>query len=431
MNLCNYLKKSISTGIGNIFGSALIAIICIPLIIQNIGMEKYGIWALLFIFIGISSIADFGISKSLVYFIPKQTIKEDINEIYSAGLFLNSVLLLFVAGVGIVIYLSGVDVWGNNQSLPYELGQKLILYGIIITCCSLVTSFYRSILEALYKIYIVNVGYLILTASNYISIYTLSLFTKKVEYFIICTTGVYVIIFLFHLLIIRFKIPVSLHIPKFTSVKRIVDCAIGFFSISVLNTIVEPSNRYLFVLLSGDQKAYGIFDVALKIAMIFHSCLSTFATPLFSVFAGYGKTRIDEIKRILNRYLIGLGGCYIFGCLLFFIAGKYLLDIFIKLESLALFNVSLVLILGFALAGVAEPFTRALWALGHLRLSFNIRILLPVTNFLLIIVFANMTPLYRFGMAYSLAFATTSLVVMAAFKIKYFKSSKALYCNNT
>ncbi|MFX0053039.1 MAG: hypothetical protein ACFE8U_17330, partial [Candidatus Hermodarchaeota archaeon] len=321
MKLSNYLKKSISAGIGNILGSALIAIVFIPLIIQNIGMEMYGIWALLFIFIGISSIADFGISKSLVYFIPKQRTEEDVNEVYSAGFFLNSLMVLLVGVVGIIIYLSRVDVWGNNQSLSSELGQKLILYGIIIACCSLATSFYRSTLEALYKIYIVNVGYLILTASNYISIYTLSLFTKKVDYFIICTTSVYVIIFLFHLLIVHLNTPVSLHIPKFTSVKRILDCAIGFLSISLLNTIVEPSNRYLFVVLSENAQDYGIFDIALKIAMIFSNCLSTFATPLFSVFAGYGKTRIDEIKRILNHYFIALGGFYIFGCLLFFVAG--------------------------------------------------------------------------------------------------------------
>ena len=419
MKLSAYLKKSITTGLGNSVGSALISIVFIPLIIQKIGMEKYGIWALLFIFIGISSTADLGLSKSLVYFIPKQTTKEDVNEVYSAGFFVNSLMVLFVGVVGIIVYWSGVNVWGNNESLSYELGRKLLLCGLIIACCSLATSLYRSILEATYKIYIVNIGFLLLTTLNYVSIYILSLFTGKLEYFILCTTVVYGIILFFHLFIVHFTMGVFFHIPRLSTIKGIVKYSFSFFSIGILSSIVLPFNRYLFALLSGDMKAYGIFDVALKIAMIANSCLTAFGTPLFSIFAGYGRTQLLEIKRILNRYFIGLGGIYIFGCLLFFISGKYFLDIFIKVESLALFNVSLVLILGIGLSGVAEPFTRALWALGHLRLSFKTKIVLPVMNFSLIIVFAKMTPIYRFGMAYSLAFAITSLVVMVSFKVKY------------
>ena len=135
MKLSAYLKKSITTGLGNSVGSALISIVFIPLIIQKIGMEKYGIWALFFIFIGISSTADLGLSKSLVYFIPKQTTKEDVNEVYSAGFFVNSLMVLFVGVVGIIVYWSGVNVWGNNESLSYELGRKFLLCGLIIACC--------------------------------------------------------------------------------------------------------------------------------------------------------------------------------------------------------------------------------------------------------------------------------------------------------
>lgn len=419
--LGNYLKKSVSTGLGNSLGSALITVIFIPLIINNIGMEEYGIWAILAIFIGISSMADVGLSKSMVYFIPRQSAEKDINEIYSAAFFLNTLTVLFIAIVGLAVYWSGINVWGNNKSISYELGRKILLYGLIITCCSLATSFYRSVLEAFYKIYIVNIGYLLLTVLNYTSLYFLSLFTNNIEYLIICTTVVYVIIFIFHFVLVRLITPVIIHIriSKFNAFRKIVKCAFGFFSISILNTLIQPANRYLIILLAGGAKVYAVFDIALKISMLARSCLQAFAVPLFSIFAGYGKARISEIKRLLNRYLIGLGGCYILGCLSFFIIGKHILNFALKGESTDLFNISLILMLGVSFFGVAEPFARALLALGDLRLSFNIKAVQIAANLLLIVLLAKLNPLYRFSLAYSLAFSAAAILYIVMFKRKY------------
>lgn len=418
MKLSNYLKKSISTGLGNSLGSALVSIVFIPLIIQRIGMERYGTWAVLFIFIGISSVANLGLSKAMVYFIPRQKSQKEINEVYSAGFCLNTLMVLFVAIVGLMIYWSGVNIWGSNESISYELGRKILLYGLVVTCCSLATSFYRSVLEAFYKIYLVNVGFLLLTILNYSCVFALSFFTKKIQYFVVCTASVYITILLLHMLLVFLGTEASLRISKRSTFKQVVKKAFNFFSINILDTLVQPTNRYLFILLAGNVKVYGFFDIALKIAMMARGCLGAFAIPLFSVFSGYGKERISEIKQMLNRYLVGLGASYVLGCTLFLIAGKYILDAFIATESPHLFRVSFILILGVALYGVAEPFNRALWALGYLRLSVGIAAILLIVNLFFVFALGHMSPLYRFGGAYALAFAITSVVIITTCKIK-------------
>jgi O-antigen/teichoic acid export membrane protein len=426
VKLSNYLKKSISTGLGNSLGSALVCIIFIPLIIQRIGMEKYGAWAILFIFIGISSVADLGLSKSLVYFITKQRSQKQINEVYSAGFCLNTLIVLLVAIAGLAIYWSGLNVWGSNESISYELGRRILLCGFVIMCCSLATSFYRSVLEAFYKIYLVNVGFLLLTTLNYSSVYVLSFFSTNIQYFIVCTVGVYITTLLFHMVLVLLGTEASLCVAKLSTFRQILKKALSFFFIGTLNILVEPTNRYLFAFLAGDARAYGFFDIALKIATMARGCLAAFALPLFSVFAGYGRAGISKIKQILNRYLVGLGASYALGCTLFLIAGKYILHAFITTESPHLFHASFILVLGVALYGVAEPYVRALLALGDLRVSFNIKAVQIASNLSLIVLLAKLTPLYRFSLAYSLAFSIAAVLYILVFTYKYWNWPRRL-----
>lgn len=419
MQLKSYLQKSISTGLGHSLGSALISLVFIPLIVRNIGVEKYGIWAILAIFTSALSFADLGLPKAMVYFIPKQKSREDITQVYSVGFFLNCFVISLVMVTGVLIYWSGINVWGNTESLANEFGRRLLLCGIFITCIALATSFYRAILEAFYKIYIVNLGFLLQTILTYTSVYILSFFTKHVEYFVFMTMAVYTFIFFLHVAVVGFKTPVALCPPQFARALEIIKYSLGIFSIGFLTSIMAPANRYLLVLFSGDMRVYGIFDIAFKIALAASRVLQSFAIPFFSFFAGLGKEKIGEIRRILSRCLVGLGGAYFFGLLLFLITGGYILDIFLQNDSIELYNASLILIAGVTLAAVGDPFSRAFLAIGDLRLSFNIKILQPTLNVLLILFLSGLSPLYRVSVACALAWGVTAMVYIVVFKIKY------------
>lgn len=418
--MTGYLKKSYSTGMFNVAGSAVISAIFIPLIVQKIGLELYGKWALLFLIAGFSNIADFGISKSLVYLIPKQNNQHDSNKIYSAALIMNNLSVLTVAIICTTIYLLGINIWQAEQAFSIETGNKLFIYGSFIACCSLLTQFCRSILEAFYKIYIVNIGFLLLTLLNYIPIYLLTIYTDDINKLIYCTVIINIIILFFHIIAVNFLCKVSFIIPPIKIFKNIFSCSIKFLSIGLLISAILPINRYLLVYLSDDTKIYGAFDISIKIAMMANSCLALFATPLLSLFSGYGKERLNEIKSILKRSLIGLGGAYLLGCFTFFVTGKSVLQWLFKIDTGEVFISSLILIIGMCLTGVSEPFYRAFLGLGNLRFPFVIKTTLIVLNVCIIALLFNINPLHRISLAIAISYGLTSLVTIAAFKVKFY-----------
>lgn len=424
MKFGTYFKKASFTGLGKSAGSALVTILFIPLIIHRIGIENYGIWMLLAVFMGISSVADLGLTKSLVYFIPRQKRQEDINEVYSAGVFVNSSMVLLVAIIGFVVYWSGINIWGTNNIVSYELGRLLFVCGLIIACCALAIAFYQSVLEAFFKIHIVNVGFFLLTALNYVLVYLLSFFTDQPEHFVIATTVVYIFMSFFYWAMVRSKTTASLHVPKWQTIQKVLEYAFGYFAIGLPWTITHTASRYLIIFFGGNASAYGVFDIALKIAFFALTCLQAFVSPLFSAFVNYGEERINEIQYILSRSFIGLGSAYILGCLLFFNLGKYILVLFSRDNTQELFYASFILILGIAFFAVADPFYRAFLALGRLKLMFVLSLVQPAINVLGFGVFADLDPLYRVSAAFSLSWAVTALVHIIVFKLTY------LYQNN-
>ena len=419
IKLGSYLKKSTSTGLCNSIGSAVFSVILIPLIIGRIGMENYGVWATLMIFIGLSGTADLGLSKSLVYYIPKQKTIEEKDEICTAGLIINCLVILILAAIGISVYLSGINIWGSNESISSGAGLQLLLCGTIILCCSLGTTFCRSLLESYYKIYLVNAGFLLLTILNYSTVYILSFYTSKVEYLIMITTGVYVFTLLLHIIFVRLATDVSFRRPSIKIIRDVSKYSMGFFTIGVLTSIILPANRYLFVLFANDTKAYGIFDVALKISLISLSFLQAFAVPLYSVFSSYGKEKIEQTKKILNHYFWILSCAYLAGCLIFWAIGKRLLNFWVGTDSNELYYISMIMICGVGVCGIAEPYIRGLWALGHIKLCIELRLVSAIVNFLFIFTVTGITALYRIGIAYSLALGVNAILLIISFRIKY------------
>ncbi len=419
MKFSTYFKKASFTGLAKSIGSALITVIFIPLIIHRIGMENYGVWMLLAVFMGISAVADLGLTKSIVYFIPRQKLQEDINEVYSAGIFVNGFMILLVAVIGLIVYWSGINIWGTNNAVSYELGRLLFVCGLVVACSTLVISLYQSVLEAFFKIHIVNIGFFLLTALNYIFVYLLSFFTTKPEHFVIATSTIYVFIVFLHWAAVRAKTTASLHVPKWETIHMVVKYAFGFFAVGVPWTITYTINRYLVVALGGSAASYGIFDIALKIAFFAMTFLQAFVAPLFSAFVNYGEKRIHEIQYILKRSLPGLGGAYVLGCFLFFIFGERILALLLKNSTSELFSTSFVLILGIAFFAVADPFYRAFLALGRLKLMFMLSLIQPIVNILGFVVLADFDPLFRVSLAFSLSWAITALAHMIMFRLAY------------
>lgn len=416
MSLSAYLRKSISTGVANTILSAVSVLVFLPLIIERIGIEKYGVWAMLAIFSGASGIADMGISKSLVYFIPKEKEQRGIDNIFSAGLLVNVAIILLLCFLGSVLVLSGINIWGDSDELAGHTGNVLTLCGATILVLSLATSLYRALLEALLKIHVVNLGFMALTIFYYSSAYIASIFVEDVDTLLIISSTVYGGIFVFHVWYTHKFASISIVWPGIRTVRKVLKYALGSFSISILEMVVQPVSRYLLAVTSTDTRLYGIFDIGLRLSHMANSLLAVGAVPMLAIFSSYSLEKIGKINRILDRYLLLTGGLYIAGIVLFFLIGELLLHMIFRIESAELFLACLTLMIGVCTTGVAEAFARAFLGLGYLRTLFGVRLLLPVTNFMMIWYLSEISPLSRFSIAYSAAFGITAIATIVTFR---------------
>ena len=66
MNIKNYLKKNVFASIGKILTVSSVTLLLLPIIIQKIGLDLYGIISLTLLFSGVSSLIDLGLSQAIV-----------------------------------------------------------------------------------------------------------------------------------------------------------------------------------------------------------------------------------------------------------------------------------------------------------------------------------------------------------------------------
>ena len=139
----------------SIFGAvqALISIAALffitPYILKEIGVERYAVWALLGLITMYGMLSDFGITKALVYFIPKGRVEEGmdrINVLISTAMtfYLVSVTIvmaiMFALRNVIVVYLFKVPDYIYQESMFVVTGAILV-FGL-----SIISGVYNSVL---------------------------------------------------------------------------------------------------------------------------------------------------------------------------------------------------------------------------------------------------------------------------------------------
>jgi len=130
----------------SVFGAiqAVISIIALffitPYVLNTLGIESYAVWALVGLITAYGMLSDFGLTKALVYFIPKARIEGGIEKInvlvstamsfYLIAVSISMVILLLLRMV-IVIYLFRVPEYLIDESIFVVTGAVLI-FGITI-----------------------------------------------------------------------------------------------------------------------------------------------------------------------------------------------------------------------------------------------------------------------------------------------------------
>lgn len=140
------------------FWGILVAIVLTPYIIGHLGIERYGIWALMGVFTGYFGLLDLGIGSSFVKYIAEYYAKKDfkrINQVVHSGLVCYSILAVLI----IFFTFFAIDPLLSLINIPDELQSEaffIFLLGIIIYCTSNALSVFRAIQGGLQKMDISN-----------------------------------------------------------------------------------------------------------------------------------------------------------------------------------------------------------------------------------------------------------------------------------
>ena len=129
------IRNTIFNAIGRFWGIA-VALFLIPYIIGHIGVERYGIWAIVGVLTGYFGLLDFGIRISFVKYIAEFYAKKDfkkINQLINTG-----VVFYFFAVVVVILGFYLVDLFVVFFGIPSHLFYESVFVlkmGIVLFGC--------------------------------------------------------------------------------------------------------------------------------------------------------------------------------------------------------------------------------------------------------------------------------------------------------
>lgn len=416
--LISYLKKSFFTGSFKTIVVTLSTIILLPLIINQVGIEKYGLISLTMIFGGMVVFADFGIAKTVTLLIGQDKEKKNVNNIIASGLFINFLLILLIALVVFFIIFFDIPILGEKLTQPREIQNFIVFVGFVILIILLLSNFLVAILEAFYLSHYINIGFALSSVFLNLFIYTASVLSESLYLLLISPALAFICVNIFFLYIIKKYTKVKIGKVNKKEFKHILSLSYKFLGLGTINNLVLPINKYLLILFTGNSALLGVFDIGLKIALIANSFLNSIAQPLFGVFANMGTER-SKIFKITVRTSLILFIMYIIGNILYYFLGNEVSSIIDSINYKEIYTISSILLLGLTFSSVSEPFYRALLAQEKLKKAFYLKLLVPIFNFILFFILINNNTLERFTLSYSIAIFLSSLSIICLYIYDY------------
>ncbi len=420
--LISYLKKSFFTGAFKTVIVAFSTIILLPLIIQQVGMETYGLISLTMIFGGMAVFVDFGIAKSVTLLIGQDNEKSYDNIYVSSAILINMLILILIGLVLIALVYFNVPILGKQLQISNSLKNYIVFVGFILLVLMLINNLLTAILEAYYLVHYINVGFTLSSISINIFIYITSLLTDSLYFLLMAPVVSFLLVSFFLINTIRNHTNLRLTKPNKNQINSVLSVSYKFFNIGLINSLMIPANKYLLIYLTGSSTILGVFDIGLKIAMIANSFLNSIAQPLFGVFSNIKNNKKEIFKIAANSSLL-IFSLYIIGNILFYFTGEYITNIIDHKHHNELFIIGLILLVGVTFSSVSEPFYRALLGTERLNEALYLKLLIPLFNIIIYMFLVNDNNLERIVFSYSIAVFLSSFIII----IYYIKTYKKIF----
>jgi len=161
------IKNTTYNAIGRLWGIA-IALILTPYIINQIGTERYGIWAIISVLTGYFGLMDFGIRTSFVKYISEYYTKlefQKINEVVNTGFFFYTIFGIIITIISFIFINQILTLFGVPSDL-YKEALFIFLLGIILFGISNATTVFGALQIGLQRMDISNKVSIAVTIPN-------------------------------------------------------------------------------------------------------------------------------------------------------------------------------------------------------------------------------------------------------------------------
>ncbi|WP_175418841.1 lipopolysaccharide biosynthesis protein [Aureibaculum algae] len=374
--------------------SVLFVYLSVPLLIEALGVDYYGIWITVYSIFGWIYLLDLGLNNGLknkltIAFLKKEN---EVNEyITTSYISLAFIAIVFFLISSLLIYFINL---GNLLNIPLEEWYIKTLFFITLISFAIIfiLSIYKQFFYALQKSSIVELSMMFYNGLVLLLLYLFFHYSKSS---LITTSIIYgasniLICIIFTYIFFKNKNEYTFSIKnfKFQKIKELSRISVGFFIIQICVLIILSTDNLLVIILLGPTEvtsynnAFKLFQLFLIVSTIIHA-------PLWALYTdAYHKKDFKWIKKMMLK----LNVLFIF--LILFVA----LTIYLGPEILAIwinedifYDPKLLLFMGlFVIVRIfGEIYITFLNGIGKIKIQLIVSISAAIINIPLSIIFVK------------------------------------------
>ncbi len=356
-----YASRVAVTSLANGVASAICVALALPLLVSALGLARYGQWAVLGMFITTAAALDLGMTRSIVLHCAGQA-PTRVREYATAAAVIAGAIVLAATTLIAIVSLSTGRLLGM-ASQAFDPG--ILVGGCAILAFSMLNGVLRAVLESQLAVHWVNVGYLAQT----LLVYGLTLLAALCwpDGVVVATVSAFAGVFLLHAsLLARAGLLRPLR-PSPATFRDLLRTGRGSYVLAASTALLPPVASMLVLSQAPDTSAYGIFDLAFRIAALSATLLAGIAVHILALSARVHATGASaaQLQFWVHRYLLLGWALFALGLVTFWLAGPWLLGWLFPEAGPALYPVALALLGGMGAVAACEPVTRAMLGSQH------------------------------------------------------------------
>lgn len=273
-------------------GTLLVSIIQVPLILQHLGIERFGMIEILVSFSLIMNFADFGLGFGLQNRIPKLENEQNIdnlNKAVSTTFFTLVIISIFVSIIFFFFVLNSVH-WGDVFNVRSVIAQSEAYYIMLVFGSIILLQLPFTIIEKMQigfqEVYKIEMWKLLGQILSLVCVIYVVQQEMNAQFIVAAVYGplaAVIILNFIYTLICTPELRPSIYSFDNSIFKLIVKEGTVFFALQILVIILLSSDRLIIAHLIGAEYV-GIYSIYYRLSTLFFMPVSAFISPLLPAF---------------------------------------------------------------------------------------------------------------------------------------------------